>query len=534
MKHPTAASANVLLVAPIIPPSFWSFRETNRLMGARTLLPPLGLITVAALLPREWNLRLVDLNVRPLTEDDWNWADIVMISAMLVQRTGMLALIAEAKRRGKVVVAGGPYPTSSPDEVLAAGCDFLVKGEGENTIPLFLDARAEGRTGGVIACAGKPALSGSPVPRFDLLDIDSYGCLSVQTSRGCPFDCEFCDVVNLYGREFRHKSPGQVLAELDAVHRLGWRGDVFIADDNFIGNKAHARALLLELIPWMESRGKPFDFITQASVNLGQDRELIDLMTAANFGYVFVGVESPDEEVLARSNKLLNIRNPLAGSLQNINRNGLTVIASFVLGLDGERRGAGGRIAAFVDSTGLPLVTLNILQAIPNTRLWDRLKREGRLRELSTGDTTSPRLNFLPGRPEAEIISEYLALWDTLYDPRRYYDRVRRCILEMRPTRRALAAAKAAIPPHGTTASATASGRRRGYLAALWRLFWRRAVLSRYNGHLLRLTLDVFRRNPSRLRRFFILCAMGESLFPLRKLVRQQVGPGAPPAPPQP
>jgi radical SAM superfamily enzyme YgiQ (UPF0313 family) len=512
----------VLLVAPEIPLSFWSFRETNRMLGAKTLLPPLGLVTVAALLPREWELRLVDVNIRPIREAEWEWAEIVMLSAMLVQRRGMLALISEAKRRGKVVVAGGPYPSSVPGDVLAAGCDFLVQGEAELTIPQLVAALEEGGRGGVIASGEKPPLSASPVPRYDLLERGAYGCVSLQTSRGCPFDCEFCDVIHLYGRAPRYKSPGQVIAELSALHAWGWRGDVFIADDNFIGHKGHARALLAAMIPWMEQHGKPFGFITQASVNLGQDNEMIDLMTAANFGFVFLGVESPDEAVLQQAHKQQNLRDPLVESLRAINRNGLTVIASFVLGLDGERSGAGRRIAALVEATGIPLVALNILQSLPNTALWERLRREGRLRELASGDTTGPRLNFVPSRPEAEVIEEYLALWDELYEPRRFYQRAHRYILEMRPTRRALGQAAAASREERSGWWQVPSDHRRGYWATLWRLLWRRGIFSRDGIVLWRLTLDVFRRNPSRLRRFFILCALGENLFPLRSLVRRQ------------
>ncbi|MBM3852526.1 MAG: DUF4070 domain-containing protein [Verrucomicrobia bacterium] len=522
MKTAATVKKRVLLAAPEIPLSFWSFRETNRMMGAKTLLPPLGLITVAALLPREWELRLVDVNIRPIRESEWDWAEIVMLSAMLVQQRGMRALISEAKRRGKVVVAGGPYPSSVPGEVLAAGCDFLVQGEAELAMPQLVTALLEGSRGQVIASAERPPLNVSPVPRYDLLERGAYGCVSLQTSRGCPFDCEFCDVIHLYGRAPRYKSPEQFLAELAALQAWGWRGDVFVADDNFIGHKGHARALLEAMIPWMEAQGKPFSFITQASVNLGQDKEMIDLMTAANFGFVFLGVESPDEDVLKQAHKRQNLRDPLVESLRAINRNGITAIASFVLGLDGERSGAGRRIAALVETAGIPLVALNILQSLPNTALWERLRREGRLRELASGDTTGPRLNFVPSRPEAEVIDEYLALWDELYAPRRFYERAHRNVLEMRPTRRALGQA---LAPGGVDRAAwlkVPSGHRRGYWATLWRLFWRRAIFSRDGVVFWRLTWDVFRRNPSRLRRFLIICALGENLFPLRSLVRRQ------------
>ncbi len=523
MNNVTTVNKNVLLVAPAFPPSFWSFSETTRLLGMKTLLPPLGLITVAALLPQEWEMRLVDLNVRPLTEADWDWAEMVMISAMLSQRVGMLALIKEAKNRGKKVVAGGPYPTSVPDEVQAAGCDFLVKGEGENAIPFFLEALAQGQTKGVFECAEKPAMSNSPVPRFDLLDPAAYNGMSVQTSRGCPFDCEFCDVISLYGRKPRYKKPGQVIAELEAIYKLGWQGGMFVADDNFIGNKEHARTILNELIPWSRDRNQPFNFITQVSVNLGQDKEMIDLMTAANFSQVFVGVESPDEDVLARTHKRINITNPLFKSLNNINQNGLMVIASFIIGFDGEKKGAGERIKALVEATSIPVVMVNPLQALPNTRLWDRLKKEGRLLRIAEG-VSETRMNFVPTRPEAEIMAEYLELWDRLYDPPRFYERVHRYILDMRPTRRALGIKQREFPAATTPVQLVAPKYLRNTLAVFWRILWRRAILAPYRCMFCKLALDVYRRNPSRIRRFFILCGTAENIFPLRGIIRRKAG----------
>ena len=231
-----------LLVCPEFPLSFWSFRKSCQLRGNRTVNPPLGLLTVAALLPPEWELRLADLNTRSLTEEDWQWADLILISAMYIQREGLLALVREAKRRGKTVVAGGPYPTSLPEAALEAGCDFVVRGEGENTVPLLLEAMRAGKTG-VIETDEKPDLTTSPIPRFDLLRLDDYATFSIQTSRGCPFDCEFCDVVNLFGRKPRHKTPKQVIAELETLYRLGATGNMFICDDNFIGSKKRAQAL---------------------------------------------------------------------------------------------------------------------------------------------------------------------------------------------------------------------------------------------------------------------------------------------------
>ncbi len=502
----------VLLVNPVLPPSFWSFTETNRLLGTKALMPPLGLITVAALLPRSWSFRLVDLNVRPLEESDWQWAEWVMIGGMMAQHSGVLDLISEARRRNKPSVVGGPYATSFPDEVLAAGCDFLVKGEGENTLPLFLAALESGQTRGVFENSLKPEMTASPVPRFDLLDLNAYSSFSIQTSRGCPFECEFCHIIVLHGRKPRYKEPGQILAELEAILQLGWRGEIFIADDNFIGNKSRAKAILERLIPWNRSRGEPFGFIAQTSVNLGQDKELIDLMTAANFGRVIIGIESPDTDVLDRAQKQQNIQHPLRESLHNINRNGLEVIGSFIIGFDGEKSGAGERIVALVEDTAIPVVMINILQATPFTSLWERLQREHRLRDVPDGDAIAGAMNFIPTRPEAEILAEYVAAWDQLYEPARFYDRAHRYILERRPTRRALGIEEPVdtvvpIPPiRRKTGRAT--------VEAAW--LWLRAVVSRHPFSLWRLVFDTWRRNPSRIWQFIVLCTVGENMFGAR------------------
>ena len=294
----------------------------------------------------------------------------------------------------------------------------------------------------------KPDLTTSPIPRFDLLRLDDYVTVTIQTSRGCPFDCEFCDVVNLFGRIPRYKRPKQVMAELETLHRLGARGSVFICDDNFIGSKKHAQAFLAELTPWLRSRGEPFTFLTQASVNLGQDPEMIDLMTAANLREVFIGIESPDEKVLQTSHKYHNIKNPLIESLYNLKKNGMGVIGSFIIGLDGETTGAGERICAFVEQTDIPVTMLGVLQAAPHTSLWHRLEKEGRLRR-DVGDDagTFSALNYEPDRPEAEIMREYVEAWDYLYEPSRFLARAYRYFLAMRPARRAQAVAAGAPLP---------------------------------------------------------------------------------------
>lgn len=502
----------VLLINPELAYSFWSFRETCRVFGKKALIPPLGLMTIAALLPEEWELRLVDMNVRQVSEEDWQWAELVMVSGMIAQRHSLQEVIREAKRRGKRVVAGGPYPTALPEEVLEAGCDFLVRGEGENTVPLLLSAWHSGQTHGVIEVQENPCMSSSPVPRFDLTRPADYIYATIQTSRGCPFDCEFCDIVSLFGRKPRHKSPEQVVRELDTLYRLGWRGMLFVSDDNFIGDKSYAREVLERIIPWLDARGEPFDFVTQTSVNLGQDKDLIDLMTTANFWAVFVGVESPDEDVLAMAGKFQNVRNPLEESLLNINKNGLVVIASFVIGLDGERTGAGLRIAALVEDTGIPMVVLNTLHVLPNTRLWFRLEGENRLLpESPSGDTTVAKMNFVPTRPVSEIMGEFRDTWRHLYEPSNYLDRAYRQVMNMRPTRKALGVARPSAELVARDAISIAGIKTELYRVA--RLLWVHGVRADYSAQFWRQLFVLVRKHPSRLYLYLHLAAIGENVF---------------------
>jgi len=514
---------NVLLIYPEFPLTFWTFPKVSHLTGAKMIHYPLGLITVAALLPQEWNFKLVDLNTRQLTEKDWNRADLAMISAMLLQKKGLLALVHEAKQRGKTTVVGGPYPTTFPDEVLKSGCDFLVRWEAENSIALLLKAMEKGKSRVIIENDVKPLMSVSPVPRFDLLNLNDYMNLSIQTSRGCPFECEFCDIINLYGRKQRYKDPDQVIKELETLYGLGARGNVFICDDNFIGNRARARRILQKLTTWNRNRGQPFSFTTQVSVNLGQDPEMIDLMTAANFGEVFIGVESPDEDVLALNRKYPNIENPLVESLNNIVKNGLVILASFIIGFDGEKTGVDERICAFVEQTGIPFVMPNLLQAPPNTPLWQRLKREGRLiADRGTGDSTFTSLNYSPTRPESEIMKEYADAWEYLYEPSRYLARAYRYYLTMRPTRRAMAKAKGKPLSHdGPKSKPPLRTLLRNLRALLLILYWQ-GIRPAYRRQFWRQLIGVWKQNPSRMMQYFSTCAMGENMFYMKSLVRKK------------
>ncbi len=513
-----------LLLNPRFPYSFWTLKESIQVDGTKALAPPLGLITVAALLPPAWELRLVDLNTQALPLEAWNWADLVMITGMLAQRESMISLIRDAKSRGKAVAVGGPYATSLSQDLLDAGADFLFRGEAEGTMPRFLAALAAGEKQGVFQEDGKLEMSMSPVPRYDLLSLEDYTIMSIQTSRGCPYDCEFCDVVSLFGRKPRYKKPEQVIRELEAVYRLGWRKGIFISDDNFIGNRQHALAILEQLTPWMKSHGEPFGFWTQASVNLGQDQELMDQMTAANFGFVFVGVESTDAASLGLSRKYHNLRNPLAESLEAINKNGLSLVASFIIGFDGEETGAGERIRNFVEELHIPMVMVNLLQAIPNTSLWRRLQEEGRLLEGkgAAGDISSREINFIPTRPEAEILAEYRQAIERLYEPSAYLRRSLEVILHMRPTRRALGVEEKTEGVAGPRDS-TQKTIKQQWLGPLLRLIWRQGIRPSFRGQFWRQLLTVLQKNPSRKMRYLNHCALGETLFAFRRQVRENV-----------
>ena len=426
----------ILLLYPLFPKSFWSFEKAIELIGCKVSLPPLGLITVAAILPQTWEFRLVDRNVGLETEADWEWADLVIISGMIVQKKDMLDLIRLGKSRGKLVAAGGPYVTSVPDEAIATGVDFLILDEGEITLPLFVEALNRGETTGVFRANGeKPDVTKTPIPRYDLLDLTAYTDMSVQFSRGCPFQCEFCDIIVLYGRKPRTKTPAQLLAELQRLYELGWRRTVFVVDDNFIGNKRNVKLLLREVSPWMAERGYPFKLITEASVDLAEDQELLDLMIAANFSAVFLGIETPDTDSLALTKKYQNTRNSLLKAVKIINEQGLRVMAGFIIGFDGEKKGAGDRIVDFVEATAIPFAMLSMLQALPNTALWNRLQQEERLLEGHNGATGNQTTltNFIPSRPIEELAREYVRCFWDLYDPERYLGRVYRHHLSMKP-----------------------------------------------------------------------------------------------------
>jgi radical SAM superfamily enzyme YgiQ (UPF0313 family) len=496
----------VLLIYPLFPKSFWSFEKTLNLVDRKVLLPPLGLITVAGILPQAWELKLVDRNIRQVTESEWKWAELVIISGMIVQKDDLLSQIKEAKRRGKPVAVGGPYATSLPNEVETAGADYLVLDEGEITIPMFVEAVKHNEIKGTFRTLEKADVTQTPIPRYDLLEFDAYDNMSVQFSRGCPFQCEFCDIIVLYGRKPRTKTPKQLLGELEYLYNLGWRGGVFMVDDNFIGNKRNVKLLLRELKEWMKAKDYPFSFDTEASIDLAQDEELMELMVDCSFKKVFLGIETPDESSLALTQKFQNTRDPLSESVDKITRAGLQVMAGFIIGFDGEKPGAGDRIVRFVEQTAIPMAMFSMLQALPHTALWHRLEKEGRLLNQGANINQTTLMNFVPTRPMEEIAQEYINGFWQLYDPERYLDRVYRYFMKL------------GVPKHSNKRRLNSKA-----VSAILTLFWRQGVLRQTRWKFWR-NLGHIMQHDIRLIPFYLTsCAYLEHFAEYREIVREQI-----------
>lgn len=410
--------------------SFWNYRETCGLVDARYPAAPLGLCTVAALLPSDWELRLVDRNVEPLDDATMAWADVILTGSMLPQQLDCLDVIRRAHALGKTVVVGGPDPTSSPHLYMEA--DHLVLGEGEVTIPQFLADLAQGTPRKVYQDAGKADVSRSPTPRFDLLRFSHYNHVGIQFCRGCPFNCEFCDIIELYGRRPRAKTPEQILQELQTLYDLGYRGHVDLVDDNFIGNKKLVKELLPKLKVWLEERDWPFEFTTEASINLADDPALLELMRDVGFFAIFVGIESPDEKTLTAMQKRQNTRRPIVESIQKIYQHGIFVNAGFIIGFDSEQGSVARGVTECVEDTSIPASMVGLLYALPNTQLTRRLRAEGRLPDNhdvqpdGESDQCTAGINFIPRRPREDILRDYLNVIETIYAPERYFGRVLR------------------------------------------------------------------------------------------------------------
>ncbi len=481
-----------LLVRAECPPTYWGYQFSLPFIRKKATIPPLGLATLAALLPRHWELRIHDLQVAPLPDDVLRWADAVLVSGMLVEEPSMHEVLRRARALGRRTVAGGPAPTTAPERF--ADADHVFLGEAEGRLDLLVEAleRPEHPAPRVLSPCGeeRPDMALSPVPRFDLVDLDAYATMAIQWSRGCPFTCEFCDIIEIFGRVPRVKSAEQVTAELEELHRLGARGPLFIVDDNFIGNRRAAAKLLPRVAEWQRSHGRPFDLYTEASVDLAGEKALVASLVDAGFTAVFLGLETPSAESLAGAGKRQNLKLDLGEAVLRLTRAGLEVFAGFIIGFDEDREDIFERQRAFIESIPVPRAMLGLLSALPGTALWRRLEKEGRLRGGICGDQFG-RPNFEPAMDEVTLLRGYRRLLGDIYSADAYYARCARHLDE------------AGLPP--TTL-------RPGWAPALARAVWRIGIRGERRRHFWRLLLHSLRRGRRAFPQAVTLAVLGEHL----------------------
>ncbi len=425
----------ILLVCPEYPDTFWSFKHALRFVSKKAGQPPLGLLTVASLLPAEWEKRLVDLNLRSLTDQELHWADYVFLGGMSVQAASARSVIARCKETGTRVVAGGPLFTARHEEF--QGVDHFVLNEAEITLPLFLEDLRHGQPKNIYSTRQWADLRTTPLPMWELIDRRKYATMNIQYSRGCPYDCEFCDITVLYGRVPRTKSGPQVIAELEALYRSGWREHVFFVDDNFIGNRDRLkREILPRIIRWMEENRYPFSLGTEASLNLSDDPVLLDLMVRAGFEEVFVGIESPNVESLEECKKIPNKNRDLIASVKTLQKAGLQVQGGFIVGFDHDPPSIFDTLIRFIEESRIVVAMVGLLNAPVNTRLYNRLGKEERLLKTFSGDNMDFSMNFVPKMSQEGLISGYRKILGTIYSPREYYQRVIEFLKTHEPLRR--------------------------------------------------------------------------------------------------
>jgi len=424
-----------LLLYPRYPDTFWSFKHALKFVSKKAAFPPLGLLTVAAMLPGEWEKKLIDMNTTTLTDRDIKWADYVFISAMAVQKDSVRYLITKCKRLGIKIVAGGPLFSLQHQEFDEV--DHLVLNEAEATLPQFLEDLQNGCAKHIYTSGVWPDFATTPIPLWELIDTRRYSSLSLQYSRGCPFDCEFCDIVVLNGHIPRTKSKEQLLKEMDALYEQNWRASVFAVDDNFIGNKNKLKAEILPaIIQWMKKRKYPFSLFTEASINLADDEELMQMMVKANFDMVFVGIETPNPDSLAECGKLQNQNRDLVVSVKKLQNYGLQVQGGFILGFDHDPPSIFENMINFIQKSGIVTAMVGLLTAPPGTRLYQRLKKEDRLLKDFSGNNTDCSTNFLTKMNYDALLNGYRKIVSTIYSPKQYYERVKTFLLEYRPSRR--------------------------------------------------------------------------------------------------
>ncbi len=423
----------VLLVYPQIPPTYWSFKYALSFVGKKSAIPPLGLLTVAALLPPSYEIKLVDMNVSSLTDEMILEADLIFTSAMIVQKNSLAELAERCQRLGATLVAGGPYPSSSYAKI--KNVNFFVLNEAEITLPQFLHDWEMGQAKHIYEDHGKADITNSPVPRFDLLpSLNHYEAMPLQYSRGCPFNCEFCDIIEMFGRQIRTKTNQQMLKELTLLYHLDWRGSVFIVDDNFIGNKRNVKQLLPAIAKWQKERNYPFTLFTEASINLAEDEALLNLMCEAGFNMVFVGIETPDEKTLIHTGKDQNVKQDMLCSVMKIQNKGIEVAGGFIVGFDSDPSDIFERQINFIQQSGIVLAMVGLLTALPNTQLFRRLEKEGRLLAESTGNNTHDLfLNFKPKMELSTVLEGYKQIIAHIYSPKAYFERCLNFLQHLHP-----------------------------------------------------------------------------------------------------
>jgi radical SAM superfamily enzyme YgiQ (UPF0313 family) len=429
---PLGSTPKVLLVWPRFPPSFWGFEGLMRLLPEKAVMPPLGLITVAALCPPGWQLKLVDCAFDPLRDEDILWADLVMLSGMHAQRFELLAILKRCRQLRRRTMIGGPYASSQPD-VLLDHADHVVEGEVDECFGGIAADLERGQARRLYRVADKPDLTRSPVPRFDLLRLEDYSSMSAQFSRGCPFQCEFCDIITIYGRKPRTKTSEQLIGELEALRRLDWHGEVFIVDDNFIGNRRAALSLVRAITTWQRQYDHPLALHTEASIDLAAHPELMDAMVEANFTYVFIGVETPSEASLRESLKFQNLRGDSVAQIDAILKRGLWVTAGFIVGFDSDDETIFSRQIEFIERTAIPWAMTGVLQAPPTTALYQRLEREGRLLPDSDATTNFSAPNFRTKLPTDVVLNGLRHMLLELYEPSRFFGRALRSVESWTP-----------------------------------------------------------------------------------------------------
>lgn len=421
----------LLFIYPQYPDTYWSFKHVLKFISKKANYPPLGLLTVASMLPPEWETRLVDTNISELKDEQIAWADLIFIGAMIVQKASAQEIITRCKALGKTVVAGGPVFTTSHQQFV--GVDHFVLNEAEITLPLFLEDLKNGNPKPIYSSDERPDIKNTPLPKWSLINLKNYATMLVQYSRGCPFNCEFCDIIIMNGRFPRTKTSGQILGEFQALYDAGWRGALFVVDDNFIGNKKSVKQMLPLLIEWQKQHKYPFKLMTEASTNLADDEELMEMMSAANFDNVFLGIETPNLDSLKECGKLQNVSRNLAETVKTINRHGMQVMGGFIVGFDSDTESIFETQIRFIQEVGIVAALVNLLHVLPQTQLWHRLKAEGRLLGDASSDTDGT-VNFVPKMDKELLVSGYQKILSTIYSQGQYYRRIETFIRNYRPT----------------------------------------------------------------------------------------------------